>query len=264
MTLGDHGNFYQLMFSIETISYFVYTIELDGKVIYVGQTKDIFGRLRQYKCVFLKRKCHNPKLQELFDSGDLQRATFDIVAMSATRREILKIENDFIGEHRDTCLNKYDTFSESTRKKISTAARKMWTDPKTRKNIISGLSKKHTLTSPEGIIYEFSNSYETKVFLEKMGRHLHKNDRKRIGYQMLESCGENKGWKMTIDGKRPPSKWSRGILKTPNGEEIPINGKWELVNLNREKRLRMNVNRLMRRGEWRGFTFISDVDKNKA
>jgi|FAXJ01.1.fsa_nt_gi hypothetical protein len=264
MTLGDHGNFYQLMFNIETMSYFVYTIELDGKVIYVGQTKDIFGRLRQYKCVFINRKCHNPKLQGLFDAGDLQRATFDIVAMSATRREILKIENDFIEEHRDTCFNKYDTFSESTRKKISVAARKMWMNPKTRKNIVTGISKKHTLTSPAGIVREFLNSYETKTFLEKIGCHLHKNDRKRIGYQMLESCGENKGWKMVIEGKRPPSKWSRGTLTTPTGEEISINGKWELVNLNREKKLRMNVNRLIKSGHSRGFTFVSDANKNKA
>jgi hypothetical protein len=261
MNVGYEKNFCELMDNNEMYGYYIYLLMLDGVVIYVGQTKNIIGRLAEYKCRFLKQKCHNEKLQKMFDSGEMKKVRFRIADKAVTLSDAMRKEQDYIAQYRDTCLNKYDTFcSAITRQKISTASRKMWKNPNTRNDIVAGLSKKHVLTAPDGQNLEFSNSYEVKEFLLGFNSHLHKNDRKRIGYQMLESCGENKGWKMVIDGKRPPSKWSRGVLKTPDGEDILINGKWELVNLNRKNKWKLNVNRLMRNGRHNGFSFISTAN----
>lgn len=258
MNVGYEKNFCELMSDNELGVYYIYLLVLDGVVIYVGKTKNILGRLSDYKCRFQKHKCHNPKLQEMFDNGKIKQVTFVIKDKANTQPEAIRLETQYIEKFRTTCLNKYDDdFSILTRKKISAASRKMWKDKATRKNIIDGISKKHTLTSPNGEIYEFPNSYETRDFLDKINMGLHPRDRKRIGYQMLESCGENKGWTMVIEGKRSPHKMICGILKTPHGKEISIIGKSDLVRVNRFHGFRLNVNRLLQVGEWKGFKFLT-------
>ena len=194
MNVGYEKNFCELMDNNEMYGYYIYFLILDGKVIYVGQTKNIIGRLTEYKCRFLKRKCHNAKLQTLFDTGEMKNVVFRIADKASTLSEAMRKEQDYIAQYRNTCLNKYDTFCASiTRKKISDASRTMWKNPVTRKGIVDGLSKKHILTSPDGQVLEFSNSYDVKEFLDGFNSHLHRNDRKRVGYQMLESCGEKIG-----------------------------------------------------------------------
>jgi hypothetical protein len=256
MNIGFEKNFYDLMIDNQMYGYHIYFLMLDGKVIYVGQTKNIFGRIAEYKCRFLKHTCHNQKLQELFDSGEIKRVVFLVKDKTESQRGSNKLEKFYIKEHRDTCLNKYDDFfSQHTRKQISTASKKMWLDEKLREQITKKVSKKHILISPSGTKFEFDNSYDVKKYLEKINEGLHRNDRKRIGYQMLESFGENKGWRMTISGKRTTNTKLSGILKTPSGESISINGKWELINVNRDRGFKINVTKIVKNGECNGFVF---------
>ena len=248
MNIGYEKNFFELMMNNEMDGYYIYFLLLDGKVIYVGQTKNVFGRIAGYKCGFVMGKCHNPRLQEMFNNGEIKRVIFLVKDKASSLSDAIRLEKMYIREHRDTCLNKYDVFfSKSTRKKLSVASKKMWRNPIIRENIIDGISKRRVLTSPDGTIYRFSNSNEVREFLEKINGGMHPNDRKRIGYQMLESFGENKGWKMSIDGKSPPSRWMRGILIAPNGEKFPICGKSELININRNRKFRSIRRMLVKR-----------------
>ena len=131
----------------------------------------------------------------------------------------------------------------------------MWLNKRLREQITEKVSKKHVLISPSGTKFEFDNSYDVKEYLEKINEGLHRNDRKRVGYQMLESFGENKGWKMIINGKRTTNTKLSGILKTPAGEIISIDGKWELINLNRDRKFKINVNKIIKTGKCNGFIF---------
>jgi hypothetical protein len=262
MNIGYEKNFFELMMNNEIDGYYIYFLLLDGNVIYVGQTKNVFGRIAGYKCGFIKGISHNPRLQEMFDNGEMKRVIFMVKDQASSLADAIRLEKMYIQEYRDTCLNKYDMFfSKNTRKKLSVASKKMWKVPTIRENIIAGISKRRVLTSPDGTVYKFSNSYAVKEFLEELNSGMHPNDRKRIGYQMLESFGENKGWKMSIEGKRPPSRWMHGILITPGGEKIPICGKSELVNINRNRKFRLNINRFMKRGSLNGFTFTDENSK---
>src|ERR1035437_8233928 len=127
MNIGYEKNFCELMESNGADRYYIYFLTIADEIIYVGQTRNIFGRRADYKCRFLKHQSHNIRLQELFDSGVMKKVIFRIEEQVNSSAEALRREKFYIEQYRDTCLNKYnDFFSKSTRKKISVASKKMW------------------------------------------------------------------------------------------------------------------------------------------
>lgn len=254
MEIGYEENFYKLMFSKSLNEYVIYFLILDGKVIYVGKTKDVLARLRAYKSNFVKGKSHNLELQKLYDSRDLERILFKIVDKAATRKDSCRLEKKYIDHHKDSCLNQSDDyFSFETRKMISESSKKRWKKKDMRNKLSEALSKSHVLISPDGLKTHFKNSRAVKDFLNKFNSCLHPNDRNRVGYQMLESVGENKGWKMIVDDKQPSSHQLCGILKTPEGKEIEFQGKSDLVKINQLHGFKLNINAILKSGRRNGY-----------